>query len=93
MRHFLPTFGFRRPPVAARQEAEKDAADRASIAAALARQLAKGDKALVGNAGYRRYVIPRGEMPAGHNLQYARRVRAEAVEAWSISSSASWPRR
>jgi transposase len=38
------------------QEAEKDAADRASIVAALARQLAKGDKALVGNTGYRRYL-------------------------------------
>jgi len=38
------------------QEAEKDAADRASIVAALQRQLAKGDKALVGNAGFRRYL-------------------------------------
>ena len=38
------------------QEAEKDAADRASILAALERQLAKGDKALVGNTGYRRYL-------------------------------------
>jgi transposase len=35
------------------QEAEKDAVDRASIVAALERQLAKGDKALVGNTGYR----------------------------------------
>src|SRR5262249_15789867 len=34
------------------QEAAKDAADRASIVAALERQLAKGDKALVGNTGY-----------------------------------------
>ena len=33
------------------QEAAKDAADRASIIAALERQLAKGDKALVGNTG------------------------------------------
>jgi len=39
-----------------RQEAEKDAADRASIVAALERQLAKGDKALVGNSGFRRYL-------------------------------------
>jgi hypothetical protein len=39
-----------------RQEAEKDAADRASIVAALERQLAKGDKALVGNTGFRRYL-------------------------------------
>jgi len=38
------------------QEAQKDAADRASIVAALQRQLAKGDKALVGNTGYRRYL-------------------------------------
>jgi hypothetical protein len=38
------------------QEAEKDAADRVSILAALERQLAKGDKALVGNTGYRRYL-------------------------------------
>ena len=37
-------------------EAEKDAADRASIVAALERQLAKGDKALVGNTGFRRYL-------------------------------------
>jgi len=39
-----------------RQEAEKDAADRAAIVAALERQLAKGDKALVGNTGFRRYL-------------------------------------
>jgi hypothetical protein len=38
------------------REAEKDAADRASILAALERQLAKGDKALVGNTGFRRYL-------------------------------------
>ena len=38
------------------QEAEKDAADRAAILAALERQLAKGDKALVGNTGYRRFL-------------------------------------
>ena len=39
-----------------RQEAEKDAADRAAIVAALERQLAKGDKALVSNIGFRRYL-------------------------------------
>jgi hypothetical protein len=38
------------------QEAEKDAADRAAIVAALERQLAKGDKALIGNTGFRRYL-------------------------------------
>ena len=39
-----------------RQEAEKDAADRAWVVAVLERQLAKGDKALVGNSGFRRYL-------------------------------------
>jgi hypothetical protein len=43
------------------QEAEKDAADRVSILAALERQLAKGDKALVSNTGYRRYLKTVGE--------------------------------
>jgi len=38
------------------QEAAKDAADRASIVVALERQLAKGDKALIGNTGFRRYL-------------------------------------
>src|SRR6201998_1779380 len=42
-------------------EAAKDAADRASIVAALERQLAKGDKALVGNTGFRRYLKTIGE--------------------------------
>ena len=37
-------------------EAAKDSADRTSILTALERQLAKGDKALVGNTGYRRYL-------------------------------------
>jgi Transposase DDE domain len=43
------------------QEAEKDAADRATIVANLQRQLRKGDKALVGNAGYRRFLKTVGE--------------------------------
>ena len=43
------------------QEAEKDAADRAAILAALERQLKKGDKALVGNTGYRRFLATVGQ--------------------------------
>ena len=43
------------------QQAEKDAADRTAILAALERQLAQGDKALVGNTGYRRYLKTVGE--------------------------------
>ena len=37
-------------------EMKKDAADRAAILAALERQLKKGDKSLVGNKGYRRFL-------------------------------------
>src|SRR4051795_4328710 len=37
-------------------EAAKDAADRQAIAAALEEQLKKGDKALIGNSAYRRYL-------------------------------------
>jgi len=37
-------------------EARKDAADRQAIVAALRAQLQRGDKALVGNKGYRRYL-------------------------------------
>jgi hypothetical protein len=38
------------------QEAERDAADRAAILAKLEQQLKKGDKALIGNTGFRRYL-------------------------------------
>ncbi len=37
-------------------EAAKDAADRRAIAAALDQQLKRGDKALIGNSAYRRYL-------------------------------------
>jgi hypothetical protein len=37
-------------------EAEKDRADREAVVAGLLRQLAKGDKALIGNSAYRRYL-------------------------------------
>src|SRR6202162_4932777 len=47
----------RNPPACRNhQEAAKDAADRSSIVAALERQFTKGDKALVGNTGFRRYL-------------------------------------
>jgi len=39
-----------------REEMKKDAAARATILAALKRQLKKGDKSLVGNKGYRRFL-------------------------------------
>ena len=43
------------------QDAAKDAAERSDILAALQRQLKRGDKALVGNAGYRRFLTTIGE--------------------------------
>jgi transposase len=43
------------------QQAQKDAAERASILAALERQLKRGDKALVGNTGYRRFLKTVGD--------------------------------
>src|SRR5215475_14310130 len=39
-------------------EATKDAADRRAIVTALQRQLKRGDKALIGNSAYRRYLRP-----------------------------------
>jgi len=43
------------------QEAEKDAADRRAILESLERQLKKGDKALVANTGYRRFLKTEGD--------------------------------
>jgi Transposase DDE domain len=42
-------------------EAEKDAANRKAILAALEWQLKKGDKSLVGNTGYRRFLTMKGD--------------------------------
>ena len=39
-------------------EANKDAADRAAVLEGLQRQLKKGDKALIGNSAYRRFLRP-----------------------------------
>src|SRR5262249_31041839 len=43
------------------QEAQKDAADRAALVAALEQQLKRGAKALAGNAGYRRFLKTAGK--------------------------------
>ena len=42
-------------------EAKKDAADRQAVVAALEEQLKRGDKALIGNSGYRRYLRRTGK--------------------------------
>lgn len=56
-------------------QAEKDAADRAAIVDSLQRQLNKGDKALVGNSGYRRFLKTAGD---GHFTIDRARIENEA---------------
>ena len=51
-------------------EARKDAADREAIVASLREQLKQGDKALVGNKGYRRYLNQSG--PGGFEVDDAK---------------------
>ncbi len=66
-------------------EAEKDAADRRAIVAALDQQLKRGDKALIGNSAYRRYLrriaAPDAKDGKGKPAQPSR------------STPASWPTR
>jgi len=56
-------------------EAKKDQADREAIVAALREQLRQGDKSLVGNKGYRRFLKVAGE---GHFVVDEARIAAEA---------------
>lgn len=57
------------------QEAERDAAARQAILANLERQLARGDKALVGNTGFRRFLKTEGD---GHFVVDARKAEKDA---------------
>jgi hypothetical protein len=43
------------------QEAQKDAADRTALIVALEQQLKRGDKSLIGNSGYRRFLKTAGK--------------------------------
>lgn len=59
--YFTAEDGDRRYVVCHNQEqAEKDRADREAIVAALEDQLKRGDKSLIGNKGFRKYVRPQG---------------------------------
>jgi len=55
-------------------QAKKDAADRQAIVAALREQLKRGDKSLVGNKGYRKYL----KTQAPHFVIDEQRLKAEA---------------
>ena len=57
------------------EERRKDAHDRQAIVAHLRQQLRQGDKSLVGNKGYRRYLKVEGE---GHFQIDHAQVKAEA---------------
>ena len=56
------------------EERHKDAHDRAAIVAHLKEQLHNGDKSLVGNKGYRRYLKVQG---SGHFVIDEKQVKAE----------------
>ena len=58
-----------------RKSGSKDAHDRQAIVAHLRQQLRRGDKSLVGNKGYRRYLKVEGE---GHFQIDEAQVKAEA---------------
>ena len=73
--------------------AEEVAADRArreAIVASLREQLARGDKALVGNKGYRRYLKVEGE---GHFVIDEAKLAGEARYdgTWVLRTNTDWP--
>ena len=65
-------------PEAASSEAEKDRKDREAIVAALDAQLKKGDKALVGNSAYRRYLLAARDRSAWLDAHLLYRTRFDA---------------
>jgi len=71
-------------------EVKKDRADRAAILAGLREQLRKGDKALIGNKGYRRYLKVAGP---GHFAIDEAQIAAEARYdgKWVLRTSTDLP--
>lgn len=70
-------------------QARKDAADRQAIVAALAEQLRRGAKSLVGNKGYRRYLAT----PEGTGFQIDKaKIRQEARYdgKWVLRTNTDW---
>jgi hypothetical protein len=61
------------------EERRKDAHDREAIVAHLKEQLRNGDKSLVGNKGYRRYLKVEG---SGHFVIDEKQVKAQEPRAW-----------
>ncbi len=70
-------------------EAKKDRADRQAIIAGLDKQLRKGDKALIGNSAYRRY-LRRSRTESGKICSHKRitpRRFSSAMKCYSLASS------
>jgi len=72
------------------EEVESDRARREAIVASLREQLRRGDKALVGNKGYRRYLKVEGE---GHFALDEAKLEAEARYdgTWVLRTNTDWP--
>ena len=70
------------------EEARKDAHDREAILVSLREALQRGDKALVGNKGYRRYL----KNPAGHFSIDEEKVAQEARYdgKWVLTTNTEW---
>jgi transposase len=72
------------------EEVESDRVRREAIVASLREQLARGDKALVGNKGYRRYLKVEGE---GHftidEAKLAEEARYDGT--WVLRTNTNWP--
>jgi transposase len=70
------------------EEARKDAHDREAILVSLREALQRGDKALVGNKGYRRYL----KNPAGHFSIDEEKVAEEARcdGKWVLTTNTEW---
>jgi len=71
-------------------QVKKDRADREAIVAALREQLAQGDKSLIGNKGYRRYVRVEGE---GHFVVDEAKMAQEARYdgTWVLRTNSKLP--
>src|SRR5918998_1231271 len=68
-------------------EAEKDRADRQAIVAALEQQLQRGDKSLIGNSAYRRY-LRRVRARQGNSADAARPAPAFEIDAGRLADEA-----
>jgi hypothetical protein len=70
------------------EHARKDAYDREAILEALREQLRRGDKSLVGNKGYRRYLAGEGDQPKAFTIDEAKVVQDARYDGkWVLSTN------